>query len=145
MPCRAASSATVAFTASKATLALNAASNFRLVPLIIRSVCSDERHQPPPKPLVSESGITSDRLIGRAGRQMDLDLGFHLDDAGGDLDQSQPQRVELGDPPGRAPGHQCAQAPQQPIGAGVQEQTELVGGGLGTRGTVGGEVGFSRP
>src|SRR5512147_1963859 len=42
-----------------------------------------------------------DRLIGRAGRQMDLDLGFHLDDAGGDLDQPQPQRVELGDPPGR--------------------------------------------
>ena len=29
-----------------------------------------------------------------------------------------------------------------PIGAGVQEQTELVGGGRGTRGTVGGEVGF---
>ena len=43
-PCRAASSATVASsrTASKATRALNAASNFRLVPPIIRSVCSDE-------------------------------------------------------------------------------------------------------
>ena len=83
-----------------------------------------------------------DRLIGRAGRQMDLDLGFHLDDAGGDLDQPQPQRVELGDPPGRGPGHQCAQAPQQPIGAGVQEQPELVGSGLGARGAVGGKVGF---
>src|SRR5512147_164578 len=83
-----------------------------------------------------------DRLIGRAGRQMDLDLGFHLDDAGGDLDEAQPQRVELRDPPGRGPGHQGAQAPQQPIGAGVQEQPELVGGGLGTRGAVGGEVGF---
>src|SRR5512144_2317142 len=56
-----------------------------------------------------------DRLIGRAGRQMDLDLGFQFDDAGGDLDQPQPQRVELRDPPGRGPGHQCAQAPQQPI------------------------------
>ena len=41
-----------------------------------------------------------------------------------------------------ASGHQRAQAPQQPVGAGVQEQPELVGGGLGTRGAVGGEVGF---
>jgi hypothetical protein len=33
-------------------------------------------------------------LIGRAGRQVNLNLGFHLgfhlDDAGGDLDQPQP-------------------------------------------------------
>ena len=85
-----------------------------------------------------------DRLIGGAGWQMDLDLGFHLDDAGGSLDQAESQRVELGDPPGRALGHQRPQAPQQPIGAGVQEQPELVGGGLGARGAVGGEV-VSRP
>jgi hypothetical protein len=83
-----------------------------------------------------------DRLIGRAGRQVDVGLAFHLDDAGGDLDQVQPERVELVDPPGRASGHQYPQAPQQPIRAGVQEQPELVGGGLGTRGAVGGEVGF---
>jgi hypothetical protein len=31
-----------------------------------------------------------DRLIGRAAWQMDLDLGFHLDDASGGLDQAQP-------------------------------------------------------
>src|SRR5512132_3866104 len=29
-----------------------------------------------------------DRSIGSAGWQMDFDLGFHLDDAGGDLDQA---------------------------------------------------------
>ena len=39
-----------------------------------------------------------DCLIGSAGWQMDFDLGFHLDDAGGDLDQAQPEGVELGDP-----------------------------------------------
>ena len=44
-------------------------------------------------------GEADDRLIGCAGRQVDLNLGFHLDDAGGDLDQAQPERVELGDPP----------------------------------------------
>ena len=83
-----------------------------------------------------------DRLIGRAAWQMDLDLGFHLDDASGGLDQAQPERVELGDPPGGGLGHQRPQAPQQPVGAGVQEQPELVGGGLETRGTVGDEVSF---
>ena len=32
-----------------------------------------------------------DRLIGRARRQVDLDLLFQLDDPGGDLDEAQPQ------------------------------------------------------
>ena len=81
-------------------------------------------------------------LIGCAGWQMDFDPGFHLDDAGSGLDQPEPQRVELGDAPRRASGHQGPQAPQEPIGAGVQKQPELVGGGLGTGGAVGGEVGF---
>lgn len=45
-------------------------------------------------------GQVPDRLIGAARWQMDLDLGFHLDDAGGGLDQPEPQRVELGDAPG---------------------------------------------
>ena len=31
-------------------------------------------------------GEAEDRLIGGARRQVDLDLGFQLDDAGGDLD-----------------------------------------------------------
>ena len=40
-----------------------------------------------------------DRLIRGAGRQVDLDLGFQFDDAGGEFDQAQPQGVELHDPP----------------------------------------------
>jgi hypothetical protein len=36
-----------------------------------------------------------DRLIGGARRQMDFRLGFELDDAGGDFDQTQSQGVEL--------------------------------------------------
>ena len=69
-------------------------------------------HQPR-QPFEDEA---DDRSIGRAGRQVDLDLRFQLDDAGGDLDQAQPERIELGDPPGRVLGHQRPQAPQQPVG-----------------------------
>jgi hypothetical protein len=81
-----------------------------------------------------------DRLIGGARRQVDLDLGFQLDDAGGEFDQAQSQGVELHDAPVRAFGHEAAHRPQEPIGAGVQEQAELVGFGLVAGGAVGGEV-----
>jgi hypothetical protein len=40
-------------------------------------------------------GEAEDRLIGGARGQVDLDLGFQLDNAGGDLDQAQSQGVEL--------------------------------------------------
>jgi hypothetical protein len=36
-----------------------------------------------------------DRLIGGAGRQVDLDLGFQFDDAGGEFDQAQPQGLGM--------------------------------------------------
>jgi hypothetical protein len=81
-----------------------------------------------------------DVLIGSARRQVDLYLRFQLDDAGGDLDQAQSQGVELHDTPGGALGHQPAQRPQQPISAGVQEEAELIGLGLGAGGAVGGKV-----
>jgi len=83
-----------------------------------------------------------DRLTGGAGWQVDLDLGFQFDDAGGEFDQAQPQGVELHDAPDRAFGHDAAHRPQQPIGAGVQEQAELVGFGLVAGGAVGGKVGL---
>ena len=38
------------------------------------------------------------RLIGGARRQVNFELGFELDDAGGNFDQTQPQGVELHDP-----------------------------------------------
>ena len=52
-----------------------------------------------------------DRLIGSAGRQVDLDLGFQFDDAGSEFDQAQPQGVELHDPSHRVFGHDAAHRP----------------------------------
>ena len=52
------------------------------------------------QPRQAAEGQVPNRLIGGAARQVDLDLGFHLDDAGGGLDQAQPERIELGNAPG---------------------------------------------
>jgi hypothetical protein len=68
-------------------------------------------------------------ILGRARRrQLNTDHRLHLDDAGGELDEPQAQSVELA--PHRTPGRRCAQAPHDPIGAGVQEQPKLIGRGL---------------
>ena len=49
-----------------------------------------------------------DRLIGSTRRQMDLEQGFQLDNAGGKFDQAQPQGVELHDSPERTSGHNAS-------------------------------------
>ncbi len=49
-----------------------------------------------------------DGLVGTGARQMKHDAGLRRDDAGGELQQAQPQRVELLDPPARALWHQVA-------------------------------------
>ena len=72
-------------------------------------------------------------LVGIGAGQVQHDPGLQRDDAGGDLDQAQAEGVELGHAPGRALRHEAAQRPHQPIGAGVQHQAELVGGGLACR------------
>jgi hypothetical protein len=56
------------------------------------------------------------------------DHRFHFDDASGDLDEAQAQGVELSDAPHRTLWHRDAKSPHQPIGAGVEEQPELIGG-----------------
>src|SRR5260370_1818827 len=66
-----------------------------------------------------------DRLIGGARRQVDLDLLFQFDDAGGDLDEAQPQSVELHDAPAPALWHQPAPPPQQPVATRVHQNAEL--------------------
>src|SRR5438874_7339433 len=81
-----------------------------------------------------------DRLIGCARWQVDLDLLFQFDDAGGDLDEAQPQSFELHDAPGRAFGHQPAHRPEEPVGTGVKKEAELVGRRLMAGGAVGGEM-----
>ena len=73
---------------------------------------------------------------------MQADLGFHFDDANGDLDEAQTQGVELGGSEVRTPGHGGAQPPHQPVRSGVQEEAKLVGGCSCARGTVGSEVGL---
>src|SRR5271157_152554 len=65
------------------------------------------------------------------GRQVHADHRLHLDDAGGDLDEAQAQGVELSDAPPRALWHRHAKPPHQPISAGVEEETELIGRRLG--------------
>ena len=48
----------------------------------------------------------------------------------GDLNPSKAQRIELRDPPSQALWHGGAQGPEQPVGPGMQEQAELIGGRL---------------
>src|SRR4029077_302738 len=81
-----------------------------------------------------------DCLIGGARRQVDLNLLFQFDDAGGDFDEAQPQSVELHDAPSRAFGHQPAHRPEEPVGTGVKEEAKLVGRSLMAGGAVGGEM-----
>ena len=73
---------------------------------------------------------------------MQPDLGFQFDHARRDLNKSKAQRIELRDPPGRALWHAGAQGPKQPVGPGMQEQAELIGGRLAAGRAVGGEMGL---
>src|ERR671913_231767 len=83
-------------------------------------------------------------LVGAGRRQVKPDLGLQLDHTRGDLDEAKAQGVELRYAPWRAFGHQRAQAPHQPIRAGMQKQPELVGGCLGAGGTIGSQVRLPR-
>lgn len=85
-----------------------------------------------------------DALVGAGCRQVQADLRLHLDHPRGDLDEAQTQRVELGDGKARALRHRGAQAPHHPVGAGMQEQPELVGCGSGAGCAVGGEMRLPR-
>jgi len=81
--------------------------------------------------------VGSDQAHRAAGWQSDLDAGDHLGNAPGNLDQAQADRVELGIAPEGFPGRLVAQGQHQPVGGGVDQQAELVGGGLGARGAIG--------
>ena len=63
--------------------------------------------------------------IGR--RQGDAHAGFEFRDAHGDFEKRPAQRFESGLAPQRAAGRGLAEPVQQPVGAGVQEESELVG------------------
>ena len=68
------------------------------------------------------------------------DPGFLLDDGGGQFDQVQPQRVELGFPPRGAFWTGRPHCPPQPVGAPVQHEPHLIGAGLRAGRAVGGEM-----
>ena len=80
---------------------------------------------------------TQNILGGVQRRQVNPDHRLHLDNAGSDFDEPQAQRVELRDAPHLTLWHRHAQAPHEPVGAGMQEQPELVGRGLAAGGAVG--------
>ena len=70
-------------------------------------------------------------LTGAGGRPLDTDHGFQFGDAGCDLDEAQAQGIELDGAPYRAFRHGGAQAPHEPVGTGMEEQPQLIGGGPG--------------
>ena len=79
-------------------------------------------------------------LIRKGGGQSELDAGDHFRDPPGDFDEAKADGVELGIAPERGPRRQSAQGQHQPVGGGVDQEAELIGRGLGARGTAGGEV-----
>src|SRR5712691_7272083 len=79
-------------------------------------------------------------LVRVGGRQGNFDAGDQFGDAPGDLDQAEADGVELGVVPERCPGRQAAQGQHQPVRGGVDQQPELVGGGLGAGGAVGSKM-----
>ena len=81
-----------------------------------------------------------DRPFGTRGGQRDADAGGPLDHARGDLDELEPQGGELGARPRGGLRHGGAQAMQQPVGGGVEDEAELVCGGALARGAPAGEL-----
>ena len=79
-------------------------------------------------------------LVGVGRWQRDLDAGDEFSNPGGDLDEGEAQSVELGVAPKRGLRRQAAQGVQEPVGGGMDQEPELIGGRLGARRSVGGEV-----
>jgi hypothetical protein len=61
------------------------------------------------------------------GRQGDAYAGLQLPDAHRDLQERAPERFKSCGSPARIPWGRATQFQQQPVGSGVQEQSELVG------------------
>lgn len=71
--------------------------------------------------------LAEDGAIRTCGGQEDTDSGRALDDARGDLDETKPERRELGTRQRRALGNPIAHGKHEPISGGVKDQPELVG------------------
>jgi hypothetical protein len=91
----------------------------------------------PPRRLADQArhaleGEAQDGLVRAGARQVQHDPGLQRDNASGELDHAQPERVELRDAPGGALRHEAAERPKQQVSSGVQHQAKLVGGGAAT-------------
>ena len=80
-----------------------------------------------PRSSGDEAGDTSESnaynlLVGKGRGPLNADQGFQFDDAGGDLDEAQAQRIELDGAPDGSFRHGGAQTPQKPVGTGMEEQ-----------------------
>lgn len=75
---------------------------------------------------------------------MQADLGFHLDHARGDLDEAQSRLSNWATAKLERFGIAARRPPHQPVGAGMQEQPELVGRPSCAGGAVGGEMRLPR-
>ena len=81
-----------------------------------------------------------DRSVRVGSREVNPDALLQLLDSSTDFDQAQPDGVDLSAAPGRALGQAGLERPDQPIGRGMQEQAELIGGGRAAGGAVGRQV-----
>src|ERR1019366_1832366 len=72
--------------------------------------------------------------------QPDADASAAFDDARGEFDQAQTQRVKFYPRPRRSLGRSSPESVQQPIGGGVQDQAHLVGPRVATWGAIGSEL-----
>ena len=84
-----------------------------------------------------------DQGLAWTGRcESDPDAGGGLNDAGTDFDQAVLQGGELGAPQGRCARDRLPYAPEKPVGGGMKDQAELVGGGGHAGGAVAFELGL---
>ncbi len=74
--------------------------------------------------------------MGIVAWQGDLDSGGKLGNAGGDFDEAQSDRIELGGMPSGCLVGQPSQEMQQPERGGVDQEPELIGRGPGAGGAV---------
>src|SRR4051794_22051046 len=80
--------------------------------------------------------------LGAACRERDAPPPRGLYDTGGNLDQAEPHRLELGARQRLQLGNGVAQSQQQPIGGGVQHEAHLIGERGAAAGAVGGKLGL---
>ena len=89
-----------------------------------------------PRQVAEEDGV------GAGAGEGDAHPAGGLGDAGGDLQEPEPDRREFGLGESMCLGNGVAHGEDQPVGGGVQDEPHLVGSGSPAAGAVGGELGL---